>query len=87
MLTALADKASDEVPKDTANRWTLYAQSLQKYRNDLVSRNSASKLKLEQMEKEDARKITSEGLRDGFNATHVAKADSSLTSSRKRSKS
>ncbi|KAK6517877.1 hsp90 co-chaperone Cdc37 [Arthrobotrys conoides] len=75
MLTKLADKVSSEIPKNTADRWKAFEKGILGFKNELKSRNDASKAELEKMERDDSRKITSQGLRDGFNTTHVAKAD------------
>ncbi|KAF3938311.1 hypothetical protein ABW19_dt0208682 [Dactylella cylindrospora] len=75
MLATLADKVSNEIPKAAADRWKAFEQGLTKYKDELTKRNATSKSELEKMEREDSRKITSDGLRDGFNTTHVAKAD------------
>ncbi|EPS38273.1 hypothetical protein H072_7908 [Dactylellina haptotyla CBS 200.50] len=78
MLAKLADKVSQEIPKDAADRWKAFEEGLVKFKAELSTRNATSKAELEKMEREDARKITSSGLRDGFNTTLVAKADSTL---------
>ncbi|KAF3915292.1 hypothetical protein AA313_de0201768 [Arthrobotrys entomopaga] len=77
MLAKLADKVSQDVPKSAANRWKAFEYGLSKFKNELATRNEASKAELAKMEREDARKITSDGLRDGFNTTIVAKSDPS----------
>ncbi|KAJ6263282.1 Hsp90 co-chaperone Cdc37 [Drechslerella dactyloides] len=75
MLARLADKVSEEIPKNVADRWTAFEKGLQKFKDELARRNAQSKEELAKMEREDARKITSQGLRDGFNTTQVMKAD------------
>ncbi|KAK6341195.1 hsp90 co-chaperone Cdc37 [Orbilia brochopaga] len=75
MLTRLADKVSEEIPKDAVDRWTAYEKGLQKFKDELRRRNDQSKAELAKMEREDARKITSDGLRDGFNTTQIMKAE------------
>ncbi|KAF3924883.1 hypothetical protein ABW21_db0206145 [Orbilia brochopaga] len=75
MLTKLADRVSEDIPKNAADRWTAYEKGLLKFKDELFRRNEQSKTELAKMEREDARKITSDGLRDGFNTTQVMKAD------------
>ncbi|KAK6543911.1 hsp90 co-chaperone Cdc37 [Orbilia ellipsospora] len=87
MLAKLADRVSQEIPKNAADRWKAFEQGLSKFKNELATRNEASKAELAKMEREDSRKITSEGLRDGFNTTIVAKSDSAESSKTKTEKS
>ncbi|EWC46980.1 hypothetical protein DRE_03742 [Drechslerella stenobrocha 248] len=81
MLTRLADKVSEEIPKDATDRWAAFEKGLLSFKDELYRRNTESKSELEKMNREDARKITSDGLRDGFNTTHVVKSEPSTSAS------
>ncbi|KAF3906429.1 hypothetical protein ABW20_dc0105425 [Dactylellina cionopaga] len=74
MLTKLADRVSQDIPKNSPDRWRAFEKGLLGFKKELGTRNEASKVELQKMEREDARKITSSGLRDGFDTTHVTKA-------------
>ncbi|SAM85932.1 related to Hsp90 co-chaperone Cdc37 [Ustilago bromivora] len=48
---------------------------LQRHREKLGARQTQIQFELEQMEKEDSKKITSDSIRDGWNSSYVAKAE------------
>ena len=48
---------------------------LQRHREKLGARQTQIQFELEQMEKEDSKKITSDSIRDGWNSGYVAKAE------------
>ncbi|PWY99252.1 hypothetical protein BCV70DRAFT_115127 [Testicularia cyperi] len=50
-------------------------EKLQSHNDLLTKRQTTLKFELEQMEKEDSKKITSDGIHDGWNSGYVAKAE------------
>lgn len=61
-------------------------QELRGHKEKLAARQAQIGFELEQMDKEDAKKITSDGIREGWNAGYVAKAEPEPTPAAKGKK-
>lgn len=76
MMASLLDqvnKAMDEKKPD--NRYSAMVAEIEDHLSKVEDLQKQLHEKLAELEKEEGRKITSEGLRDGFNTSHVAKAE------------
>lgn len=85
MMASLLDqvnKALDEKKPD--NRYTAMVAEIEDHLSKVEDLQKQLLEKLAELEKEEGRKITSEGLRDGFNTSHVAKSDPASTTAEKK---
>ncbi|KAH7037930.1 Cdc37 N terminal kinase binding-domain-containing protein [Microdochium trichocladiopsis] len=85
MMASLLDqvnKAMDE--KKPENRYTAMVAEIEDHLSKVEDLQKQLLEKLAELEKEEGRKITSEGLRDGFNTSHVAKSTPAAAGSDKK---
>lgn len=74
MMAALVDQVKKEVDSSKADdRYTGYVKEVGKHREKVQGLQNELLEKLAELEKEESRKITSEGIRTGFDSSHVAK--------------
>ncbi|KAI9047995.1 hypothetical protein LZ554_007793 [Drepanopeziza brunnea f. sp. 'monogermtubi'] len=78
MMAALVDqvksKVDEEKPAD-ADRFEAYVKEITSHKTKVEGLQKQLLAELNRLEVEEAKKITSEGLHDGFNSSHVTKAD------------
>ncbi|KAH0561917.1 hypothetical protein GP486_003373 [Trichoglossum hirsutum] len=76
MLGVLVDqvkKAVDESKSD--NRWEKYLSELREHQKKVQNLQRELQSKLDQLEKEEGKKITSDSIHTGFDSSHITKSD------------
>lgn len=79
MMATLVDQvkqAVDEKKPESSQRMDLFIQEVQGHHDKVADLQSQLLQHLAELEKEEGAKITSEGLKFGFNSSHIAKAAS-----------
>ncbi|KAJ5364470.1 Hsp90 co-chaperone Cdc37 [Penicillium cataractarum] len=76
MMSALVDQVKKEFGDSKPdNMFKAYITGVQGHKDKVQGLQKELLTRLAQLEKEESSKITSEGLHDGFNTSHVSKAD------------
>lgn len=74
MLAALVDTVKKEVDADgPAETWPAFVAKLREHRGKLISHTEETKAKQAVLEKEEAAKITTDDMHEGFSAGHITK--------------
>lgn len=74
MMGALVDQVKKEVDDSTSDDWYHgYIKGVEAHRKKVTSLQKDLEAKLDELEKEEGRKITSDHIRDGFNSSSVSK--------------
>ncbi|OJJ89064.1 Hsp90 co-chaperone CDC37 [Aspergillus glaucus CBS 516.65] len=82
MMGALVDQVKKEIGEVKSDElFQAYVKGVQGHKDKVQGLQKELLQRLAQLEKEDGSKITSEGLHDGFNTSHVAKPAEGNTSS------
>ncbi|PBP26684.1 Hsp90 co-chaperone Cdc37 [Diplocarpon rosae] len=87
MMAALVDQVKAKVDEDKpadSDRFEAYVTEITAHKSKVEELQKKLLVELNKLEIEEGRKITSEGLHDGFNSSHVAKADSIASSEPKK---
>ncbi|KXJ94463.1 Cdc37 N terminal kinase binding-domain-containing protein [Microdochium bolleyi] len=88
MMASLLDQVNKTMEeKKPDNRYTAMVAEIEDHLSKVEDLQKQLHEKLAELEKEEGRKITSEGLRDGFNTSHVTKAEPASTSGEKKTNS
>ncbi|KAI2788485.1 Hsp90 co-chaperone Cdc37 [Penicillium oxalicum] len=76
MMSSLVDQVKKEFgDAKPENMYKAYIDGVQVHKDKVEGLQKELSTRLAQLEKEEGSKITSEGLHDGFNSSHVSKAD------------
>lgn len=89
MMAALVDQVKAKVDEDKpgdADRYEAYLAEIKVHQAKVEGLQSQLLVELNKLEIEEGRKITSEGLHDGFNSSHVAKASAKPAETEKTTK-
>lgn len=87
MMATLLDqvnKAMEEKKVKDEDRYAAMVAEIQEHLDKVTNLQKDLHKKLEELEKEEARKITSESIHTGFNSSHVAKSTPSSSSAAKK---
>ncbi|KAI6716071.1 hypothetical protein JHW43_001329 [Diplocarpon mali] len=87
MMAALVDQVKAKVDEDKpaeSDRFNAYVKEITAHKLKVEGLQKKLMVELNKLEIEESRKITSEGLHDGFNSSHVAKADTIASSESKK---
>lgn len=75
MMAALIDQVAKKVDEDKAeNRYEAYVAEIKVHRDKVIELQKNLLLELEKLDKEEHKKITSEGIHTGFDSSYVAPA-------------
>ena len=77
MMAALVDQVKAKVDEDKpadSDRYEAYVTEIKAHRTKVEDLQKQLLVELNKLEVEEGKKITSEGLHDGFNSSHVTKA-------------
>ncbi|KAH7348558.1 hypothetical protein BKA65DRAFT_605906 [Rhexocercosporidium sp. MPI-PUGE-AT-0058] len=78
MMAALVDQVKAKVDEDKpadSDRYQAYVTEIKAHQTKVEGLQKQLLVELNKLEVEEGKKITSEGLREGFNSSHVSKAD------------
>ncbi|CZS93287.1 probable Hsp90 co-chaperone Cdc37 [Rhynchosporium agropyri] len=78
MMAALVDQVKAKVDEDKpadSERYQAYLMEIKAHQTKVEGLQKQLLVELNKLEVEEGKKITSEGLHDGFNSSHVSKAD------------
>lgn len=86
MLATLVDQVKKDVDgSNTDDRFKEYVQALKKHQTKIRDLQKDLQSKLDELEREEARKITSDSIHTGFDSSFVSKSDKKTSSQKKAS--
>lgn len=85
MMGALVDQVKKEVDEAEQDNWyKAFIKGVEGHKKKVSGLQKDLNVKLEELEKEESRKITSESIRDGFNSSSVNKEKASSSAGKKK---